>query len=60
VTFTPSTTMGESATLNIAASPGGTTVPLTGTGTYPSVAMTPASQGYTAMPGQMQSCAFTV
>jgi hypothetical protein len=60
VTFTPSSTMDESATLNIAAMPGGTTVPLTGTGTLPSIATMPGSQGFTALPGQMQSYPFTV
>jgi hypothetical protein len=62
VTFKPSTTMAESATLNIAATPGGTTVPLTGTGTQPSIAITSPALPWScnALPGQMTSQPFTV
>jgi hypothetical protein len=60
VTFTPNTTMGESATLNIAANPGGTTVPLTGTGTQPTIGISPSPWNCDALPGQMTSQLFTV
>jgi hypothetical protein len=62
VTFTPTTTMGESATLNIAATPGGTTVPLTGTGTQPAIAITqgPNPWNCNAFPGQTTTQSFTI
>ncbi len=63
VTFKPGTTMAESATLNIAASPGGTTVPLTGTGTQPAIAITtPMGGSWTcnALPGHTTTQPFTV
>jgi hypothetical protein len=60
VTFTPSTTTPEMATLNIAATPGGTTVPLTGTGTTPSILLSPMTQSFTALPGQTQSFSFDI
>jgi hypothetical protein len=61
VTFKPTTTMGESATLNIAATPGGTTVPLTGTGTQPAIGISqPNPWNCNAFPGQTTTQSFTI
>jgi hypothetical protein len=59
VTFTPTTSSMESATLNLAATPGGTTMMLTGNGMP--LKITPGSQNVTAAPGGMATTSmFTV